>query len=157
MKVMRSFLSKFRHVGFVVEDLDATINNFSKLFGIGPFKIVEPHVFETSEYIEKNFFCGQDMTLVGKYTERVEHKGVRVLGWVDNEKLPKIYSEHEYFVWFPKFYEPLCRAVVEAALCGCKVISNARTGATWFGDRIYDREWVSKSGQEFWEKVEFVV
>jgi len=53
MDTMQSVLSKVKHVGFVVEDLDASVRYFSQVFGIGPFKIIEPDVFKGPDYFEK--------------------------------------------------------------------------------------------------------
>jgi catechol 2,3-dioxygenase-like lactoylglutathione lyase family enzyme len=45
------------HVGFVVRDLDDVISFLSKIFGMGPFRIVEPDFFHN--YFEKKY-KGQD-------------------------------------------------------------------------------------------------
>lgn len=52
---MDPILSKVRHVGFIVKDLDATVGYLSEALRLGPFKIVEPDFFDRADYFERKY------------------------------------------------------------------------------------------------------
>lgn len=76
---------------------------------------------------------------------------------VKNEELPNIYSESEYLVHLPVTFGAGERVILEAALCGCKIISNEMSGHMswdWMGktpDVGLVREKVTKAPYEFWK------
>lgn len=81
---------------------------------------------------------------------------------VKNEELPKVYSKAETLVHLSSIFGAGERVIFEAALCGCKVISNENSGhMSWYysspnGD-IWDsdlREHLRKAPYEFWKIVE---
>ena len=59
MDMLQPFFSKVRHFGYIVRDLDATIDRYSKAFGVGPFRMLEPEYFQKIPYMEKKY-RGQD-------------------------------------------------------------------------------------------------
>jgi hypothetical protein len=65
-------------------------------------------------------------------------------------------SYAEYFIHVPLAFESECRAVMEAVLSGCKVITNANVGITSVQD--WDepdalRNMIEKAGETFWRLV----
>ena len=85
---------------------------------------------------------------------------VRYKGRVRYEDMPKLYSEHEYFVHLldePRAGE---RVVFEAALCGCKVIANENVGhLSWsLLDNVDTlREALKQAPYAFWREVEGII
>ena len=50
-------------------------------------------------------------------------------------------SENDTFIFLPKTLETLCRVVVEARMCGMKVVTNKKVGAT-------SEEWFALKGKD---------
>lgn len=76
---------------------------------------------------------------------------------VDNHLLPSIYSRASSLIVMPSVMEPAGRTPIEAALCGCKVISNNKLGVGYFDlplnspDQI--RSLIYKSLDTLWFKL----
>ncbi len=70
------------------------------------------------------------------------------------EKIPEYMNRARNFVFLPRWPEPQGRVVIEAALCGCKLITNENVGATSFPFDISDVSNFHGSAGEFWEAVE---
>ncbi len=70
-------------------------------------------------------------------------------------------SDNDTFIFLPKTLETLCRVVVEARMCGMKVITNKKVGATsedWFklkGNDLIDR--MLKKREEIIDMIDEVV
>jgi hypothetical protein len=58
------------------------------------------------------------------------------------------------FVFLPRWPEPQGRVVIEAALCGCNLITNDHVGATSFPFDISDSSNFQNATEEFWEAIE---
>jgi glycosyltransferase involved in cell wall biosynthesis len=77
------------------------------------------------------------------------------LGPIAHDRLPEIYNRARIFAHLPEWNEPMGRTVVEAALCGCEVVTNERVGVL-----SYDlAEWtdpavVATNATRFWEDLE---
>src|SRR5215211_255202 len=56
------------------------------------------------------------------------------LGEVPHERLPETYNRAKVFAHLPEWHEPFGRTIVEAALCGCQVVTNSRVGAMSYPD-----------------------
>ncbi len=56
-------------------------------------------------------------------------KNCHLKGYIKKEEMADYYNKYKYFVHLPKDIEAFGRAVGEAILCGCKVISNSKIGA----------------------------
>jgi len=74
------------------------------------------------------------------------------------EKMPEVYSEHEYFLYCRKDLGTGARVVFEAALCGCKVIMNEKVGHKSWGFNFEDvdglRAILRKAPYEFWREID---
>ena len=53
-------------------------------------------------------------------------------GKVNKKELSDIYNRTKSFLYFPRWPEPQGMVVIEAAMCGCKIISNNNVGALSF-------------------------
>lgn len=66
-------------------------------------------------------------------------------------------SYAEYFVHLPLAFESECRAVMEAVLAGCKIITNQNVGITsvadWQEPEVL-RNMIDKAGETFWRLVQ---
>jgi len=61
-----------------------------------------------------------------------ETDGVRVHDHVPDLQMPKIFNRHQSLASFPQWFDPCPRACIEAAMCGCKVLTNEENGfASW--------------------------
>jgi glycosyltransferase involved in cell wall biosynthesis len=80
------------------------------------------------------------------------------LGPVPYDDLPVLYNRARTFAHLPDWYEPMGRAVVEAGLCGCDVVTNDRVGAMSFERAtITDPAIVSSARERFWTDLERAV
>jgi glycosyltransferase involved in cell wall biosynthesis len=62
-----------------------------------------------------------------------------LVGYVEKEKIFENYNKYEYFIHIPSHKEAFGRAVAEALLCGCKLISNSKIGVlsyNWSYDEL---------------------
>jgi glycosyltransferase involved in cell wall biosynthesis len=87
---------------------------------------------------------GLDESLAGTY-----------LGELRHHELPQIYNRARTFAHLPQWHEPMGRTVIEAALCGCEVITNERVGATSFPRSEWtDPNLIAGHGERFWIEFE---
>lgn len=74
------------------------------------------------------------------------------------DSMPELYSKYEYFIHLPQGQCACDRMVFEAALCGCKVVTNNNSGCLSWGKDLSDtdslREWLRESPYVFWKEVE---
>lgn len=90
-------------------------------------------------------------------------KNVTIKPKVKNEELPDIYSASEYLVHLPVTFGAGERVLIEAALCGCKIISNEMSGHMswpWMGkepDIDLIREKITKAPYEFWKIIRKII
>ncbi len=61
---------------------------------------------------------------------------VNFLGKVNFEEMPELYNQHSTMFYKPRFYEPFCRCVGEALLCGMKIDSNDLVGCVHEIERV---------------------
>lgn len=125
------------------------------------FKGSENVIKYTKEHPEFKF------TFVGPDPENLANtlpKNCKYVGTKFGRELIKLYQESEYFLHFPLNYEPCGRVVIEAVLCGCKIIHNGRIGALSYPEAVkngkINREWfrdeTKKSPKKLWEHLEEV-
>ncbi len=80
---------------------------------------------------------------------------------VPAEKMPALYSAHEFLVHLPDAWCAGERVVLEAALCGCKIIANERVGhASWgwdLADAAALRERLIDAPYEFWRLIDGIL
>jgi hypothetical protein len=71
------------------------------------------------------------------------------------EALPTIFNRARTFAHLPRWIEPMGRAVVEAALCGCELVLNDRVGVTSYEESDWqDPRRVSVNADRFWSEFE---
>jgi glycosyltransferase involved in cell wall biosynthesis len=75
-------------------------------------------------------------------------------GSVSYSEIPVFMNRAKHFVFLPRWPEPQGRVVVEAALSGCKLITNQNVGATSFPFDIANPLNFAGADQEFWEAIE---
>lgn len=73
---------------------------------------------------------------------------------VPYEQVAEYMNRARHFVYLPRWPEPQGRVVPEAALCGCKLITNENVGATSFDFDLSDPAQYKGCEQEFWQKLE---
>lgn len=77
------------------------------------------------------------------------------LGPVDYGRLPVLYNRARIFAHLPRWLEPMGRAPVEAALCGCELVLNERVGVTSYPLEDWtDPEVISTATDRFWDDFE---
>jgi len=69
-------------------------------------------------------------------------------------EIPELMNRAKHFVFLPRWPEPQGRVVIEAALCGCELITNQNVGATSFPFNISDPGNFVAAKEEFWIAVE---
>lgn len=78
---------------------------------------------------------------------------------VKNEELPRIYNQSEFLVHLPTTFGAGERVILEAALCGCKIIANEMSGHNswdWINKDIdvdVVRTKVTRATYEFWRVI----
>jgi glycosyltransferase involved in cell wall biosynthesis len=74
-------------------------------------------------------------------------------GKVSAQELALIYNRAKNFVYFPRWLEPQGMVVIEAALCGCNLITNDNVGALSFDFDISSGKNFENSIPELWGKI----
>ena len=91
----------------------------------------------------------------------VQGKNVILSAPVLPEKMPELYSAHEFLIHLPDAWCAGERVVLEAALCGMKIIANEKVGHASWGWDLTDvktlRERLSDAPYEFWRRVDRIV
>jgi glycosyltransferase involved in cell wall biosynthesis len=108
-------------------------------------------------YEMREKYSHKEIVLVGKI-----HPGIKLdfgtyLGELSYDQIPQIMNRAKNFVFFPRWPEPQGRVVVEAALSGCKLITNENVGALSFPFDIADPKNVEDSANLFWDDFEDAV
>jgi hypothetical protein len=71
-------------------------------------------------------------------------------------EVPILMNRAKSFVFLPRWPEPQGRVVIEAALCGCRLITNDRVGATSFPFDISRIDHFKGATADFWDKIEWL-
>jgi glycosyltransferase involved in cell wall biosynthesis len=102
--------------------------------------------------IKEKYGNTEDFLFIG-----VNSTGRNIFGnhipYVQHNELPKYYNRAVNFVHLPNWIEPMGRTVIEAALCGCNLITNKNVGALSFPFDISDPKEIAKTGDLFWEEL----
>ena len=82
---------------------------------------------------------------------------VDFLGKIDHAEMPHLYNSHKRMFYKPLFYEPFCRSVGEALLCGVEVLGNDLIGCLHYFNQAGGEAF--KAGchsavKDFWNAVE---
>ena len=88
-------------------------------------------------------------------------RNVKTIPPVLPEKMPALYSAHEFLVHLPDAWCAGERVVLEAALCGAKIVANERVGHASWGWDLTDtaslRERLIDAPYEFWRLVDGIL
>jgi glycosyltransferase involved in cell wall biosynthesis len=101
----------------------------------------------------KQQFADGRILLIGRNNTSERLCGAHI-PYVPHEQLPNYYNRAKHFVHLPCWPEPQGRCVVEAALCGCELITNENVGATSFDFDIADRDIISDAPDHLWREIE---
>lgn len=99
-------------------------------------------------------FKDKDIWLIGKVMPGEKLDFGRHLGHVAYSQIPEYMNRAKNFVFLPRWPEPQGRVVVEAALCGCKLITNENVGAMSFPFDIGKIDNFQNAPGEFWDTIE---
>lgn len=77
-------------------------------------------------------------------------------GSVPYSEIPHFMNRAKHFVFLPRWPEPQGRVVTEAALCGCKLITNQNVGATSFPFDIANPANFAGAADDFWDAIEHI-
>jgi glycosyltransferase involved in cell wall biosynthesis len=102
----------------------------------------------------RQYFFDKDIHLVGKLSPGVSLDFGVHHGSVSYDQVPNLMNRAKHFVFLPRWPEPQGRVVIEAALCGCKLITNDRVGATSFPFDISNPQNFNNPTQELWVEIE---
>ena len=110
---------------------------------------------EAKGYFElREKFQDKNIFLVGDIHPEIKLDFGTYLGKLSYSEIPLIMNRAKNFVYLPRWPEPQGRVVVEAALSGCKLITNENVGALSFPYDISNPRNIEKSGEVFWEELE---
>mgnify|MGYP003110289106 CR=1 FL=1 len=85
---------------------------------------------------------------------------VEFLGKIDHADMPALYNNHQKMFYKPVFYEPFCRSVGEALLCGMEITGNNLIGCLHFFNQVGGakfREDCHNAPSAFWKEINTVV
>lgn len=99
-------------------------------------------------------YGGTDIHLIGQMAPGVRLDFGRYLGPRPYAEIPRWMNRAVNFVFLPRWPEPQGRVVVEAALCGCRIIGNANVGALTFDFDLADPSHYAGTEDAFWTALE---
>lgn len=99
-------------------------------------------------------FKDENIHLVGKVAPNIKLDFGTHHGHVSYTQIPNFMNRAKNFVFLPRWPEPQGRVVVEAALCGCNIISNTNVGALSFDMNLTDPRNFMGVEEELWLKIE---
>jgi glycosyltransferase involved in cell wall biosynthesis len=99
-------------------------------------------------------FRDVDIHFVGKIAPGERLDFGTYYGSVPYSEIPNFMNRAKHFVFLPRWPEPQGRVVTEAALCGCKLITNQNVGATSFPFDISNPANFAGANDEFWDVIE---
>lgn len=108
-------------------------------------------------YAMRERYFSEEIFLVGSNPQKLKIDFGRYLGVIPYSKIPLLMNRAKNFVFLPRWPEPQGRVVVEAALSGCKLITNENVGALSFPFDIADPKNVEDSANIFWDNFEDAV
>lgn len=99
-------------------------------------------------------FRDADIHFVGKIAPGEKLDFGTYHGSVPYHAIPDFMNRAKHFVFLPRWPEPQGRVVIEAALCGCELVTNQNVGATSFPFDIANSANFSQANDEFWTAIE---
>ena len=104
--------------------------------------------------VMRKLFRGADIHFVGKIAPEERLDFGTYHGSRPYHEIPEFMNRAKHFVFLPRWPEPQGRVVIEAALCGCKLVTNQNVGATSFPFDIANAANFVDADEEFWVAVE---
>ncbi len=113
-------------------------------------------ICEAKGYYElKRKFPQGNIVLIGRRHRAIKEKDFGIqLGHMPPDQVALYMNRARNFVFLPRWPEPQGRVVVEAALCGCNLITNDNVGAMSWPFQLADPSSYAYAAHEFWEVVE---
>jgi len=104
-------------------------------------------------------FPNEEVIFFGSKNDKLPRKfGYgKVIGRIPYDEMPEFLNRVEYYIHMPRWPEPHGLIVNQAALSGCKLITNDNVGAMTHSYDMMDREAYRKNAEELWEKIEDTV
>lgn len=101
-------------------------------------------------------YAGKDIHFAGRVYpgERLDFGTYH--GAVPYEKIPLLMNRAKNFVFLPRWPEPQGRVVIEAALCGCNLVTNKNVGATSFPFDISNPNNFGNATENLWKFIESI-
>jgi glycosyltransferase involved in cell wall biosynthesis len=99
-------------------------------------------------------FRDGDIHFVGKIAPGAKLDFGTYHGSVPYHEIPDFMNRAKHFVFLPRWPEPQGRVVIEAALCGCELVTNQNVGATSFPFDIGNPANFAQANDEFWTAIE---
>jgi glycosyltransferase involved in cell wall biosynthesis len=99
-------------------------------------------------------FRDDDIHFVGKIAPGEKLDFGTYHGSVPYQQVPDFMNRAKHFVFLPRWPEPQGRVVIEAALCGCELVTNQNVGATSFSFDIGNPSNFAQANDEFWTAIE---
>lgn len=99
-------------------------------------------------------FRDADIHFVGKVSSGEKLDFGAYHGSIPYAQIPELMNRAKNFVFLPRWPEPQGRVVVEAALCGCNLITNQNVGATSFSFDLSNPANFANAEEEFWSSIE---
>ena len=99
-------------------------------------------------------FRDADIHFVGKIAPGEKLDFGTYHGSVPYREIPDFMNRAKHFVFLPRWPEPQGRVVIEAALCGCELVTNQNVGATSFPFDISNPANFAQANEEFWASIE---
>lgn len=99
-------------------------------------------------------FRDADIHFVGKIAPGEKLDFGTYHGSVPYHEIPDFMNRAKHFVFLPRWPEPQGRVVIEAALCGCELVTNQNVGAISFPFDISNSANFAQANDEFWTAIE---
>lgn len=80
----------------------------------------------------KKYIGNEDIKFVGRISDNFKLDFGEHLGFKKYDEIPSLLRRSKNFIYCPRWPEPQGRVVVEAALCGCNIKGNKKSGAESF-------------------------
>ena len=99
-------------------------------------------------------YGGKDIHLAGRVYPGEKLDFGTYHGAVPYTEIPLLMNRTKNFVFLPRWPEPQGRVVIEAALCGCNLVTNENVGATSFPFDISNPDNFGNATEDLWTFIE---